>query len=377
MRRYVRGISLCLLFSVGVLAWGVGASQSWANTGPAPSMSGFGGVGGGALVVGWPMEGEQLAAAHQVRLVSPGTFVAREVSRTEFAHLGGAEAARVASRTFPGFVDGVDGGLPALARGERVAGYPADGVAQVRLAGGEHGVIVSTGPMASEVARGRRAPLDLSLVGAGGLFTPKVAAVGVRIPKRAGAGVGLGDTGVSLTPVAVSGVALAGSEGVLDGASVLYANTETDADTAVKPIPTGFEEDTVLRSVESPQQLFYRVGVPVGARLVQMGSSVEVTRGARTIATVGAPVAVDAEGTGVAVKVAISGDTLVVTVDDRGSQVRYPVLVDPTVTDPEFLYNRNWLFEAEPVGPFSSYGENGYFGDNDTEQYYAKPDLVS
>jgi len=70
MGRYARGLSLCLLFCVGVLTWGLSASQSWAAAGAQASTLGFGGVGGGALVSGWPMEGEGVAAARQVRLAT-------------------------------------------------------------------------------------------------------------------------------------------------------------------------------------------------------------------------------------------------------------------------------------------------------------------
>jgi hypothetical protein len=49
---------------------------------------------------------------------------------------------------------------------------------------------------------------------------------------------------VSLTPLGAQGVSLGGSEGAVDGASVLYANTQTDADTLVKPTTSGFEMDT-------------------------------------------------------------------------------------------------------------------------------------
>ena len=90
----------------------------------------------------------------------------------------------------------------------------------------------------------------------------------------------LSESGLSLTPASAQGAPLGGSEGVVDGASVLFANTETDTDTVVRPTTLGFEASTVLRSVDSPQQLLYRVGLPTGAsalyraavRRVQFGS---------------------------------------------------------------------------------------------------------
>jgi hypothetical protein len=65
------------------------------------------------------------------------------------------------------------------------------------------------------------------------------------------------------------GPPLGGSEGSLDGATVFYANTQTDIDTVVKPMTGGFDVKSVLRSVESPEQLHFRVGLPEGASLAQ------------------------------------------------------------------------------------------------------------
>src|SRR6185312_16241582 len=89
------------------------------------------------------------------------------------------------------------------------------------------------------------------------------------IPTRLREGVVLPEVGVSLTPVNAQGAALVGSEGQVDGASVMYANTQTDTDTAVKPTIGGMETNTILRSLASPKQLYFRVGLHSGATLKQ------------------------------------------------------------------------------------------------------------
>lgn len=137
------------------------------------------------------------------------------------------------------------------------------------LGGGTHGLIEAAQPIAIEGEDGRHIPIDLGLSESGAAFEPKTPMVGVSIPKRLSDGVQIPALSLSLTPVDAQGAVLGGSEGALVGASVFYANTQTDTDTVVKPTTGGFADDTLLRSVESPDELYFRVGLPEGASLVQ------------------------------------------------------------------------------------------------------------
>jgi DNA-binding beta-propeller fold protein YncE len=308
-------------------------------TSPTPAASLSAGGSGASSSLGVPLvtpespaQGEQARAAEEARRNSPEARIAREKSRTAFAGLGAGAAAKLASERFPAVIDDPAGGPPQLPAGESVTAYPADNVAQLALPGGKHGVLESMEPIAVQTGPGQRVPVDLSLGEAGGAFEPKTPFVPVRIPKSLGAGLSLGSTGASLTPVDAQGSPLGGSEGALDGASVLYANTQTDADTVVKPTTAGFEADTVLRSVDSPEQLFFRVGLPEGASLVQTGDGsgpVEVIDKGATLATILPPGAHDAAGAAVPVSMSVSGDTVTLTVGHRAGGYLYPVEVDP------------------------------------------------
>ena len=156
----------------------------------------------------------------------------------------------------------------------------------------------------------------------------------MRIPKKLSEGIQLPLTGVSLTPVDASGAPLAGAEGTLNGATIFYANTQTDTDALVKPTRDGFVADTVLRSVSSPEQLSFRVGMPEGAALVQAQSStgpIRVVKEGTTMAVISAPTATDAAGTTVPVALTVSGTTLTLTVAHPAGAYQDPILVDPTV----------------------------------------------
>ncbi len=328
--------------------------------------SGFAGprVGGPVMVegAGWLLGEAQLQRQREADRANPEAADARAASRSRFRGLDDAQAARLASEAYPGLVGQPEGGLPPLPGGARIAGYPTDDAARVDLAGGRHALIESLAPVAVETSHGRRVPLDLSLAEAGGSFQPAVAAVGVRIPKRLGDGVLLPGAAVSLTPVDAQGRALGGTEGRLDGSTVFYGGTQSDADTLVKPTTSGFEEDTVLRSADSPQRLYFRIGLPAGARLVRQGGSgpVQVLDLGRVLATVPTPSATDSEGTTVPVSTTVAGDTLALTVAHRSGSYRYPILVDPTVWDEQLnhigAFKTNWHFEHK--GSYFTASEN-------------------
>ncbi len=341
--------------------------MGWASVAFGEGVLALGGSGSGSfespLVIPevQPLVGGQgVAEAEEARRDSSAAVIAREESRTRFAGLGAAEAAKVAAETFPALVDTQAGGLPRLPARQAVTGYLTNYAAEVALAGGKRGVLESLTPIAVKTSQGR-APVDLGLSDAEGAIESKRPVVKVRIPMHLREGVRFSALGVSLTPVDAQGVALDGSEGVVDGATVLYANTETDADTVVKPTAFGFAVDAVLRSVASPRRLYYRVGMPRGARLVQErhGGSVRVVLGGSTIAVILAPGARDATGLIVPVSMSVSGARLTLAVDDESGEYRWPIEVDPEVNDRQLAEatggkRSNWEFATSNTSRFAS-----------------------
>src|SRR5579864_4970297 len=147
-------------------------------------------------------------------------------------------------------------------------------------------------------------------------------------------------------------VRLWGSEGQVDGSVVFYGGVGvgSDVDIAMKPSTLGFSAETFLRSERSPETLYFRVGMPQGASLVQEreAGGVGVVEQGRTIADIFPPSATDAAGSVVPVSMSVSGDTLMLSVA-RDADEEYPVDVDPTVVDSELLEaepDGNWAFES-------------------------------
>ncbi len=141
----------------------------------------------------------------------------------------------------------------------------------------------------------------------------------------------------------------------------MYANTQTDTDTVIKPITAGFDASSVLRSAQSPQELAYRLLGPSGTSLEQEQGSgpVRLIANGQAIATIPVPSATDAEGTNVPVTMVASGDTLTLTVDRRAGSYRYPIIVDPTVIDNIFwlgLEHSNWAYSTSNPSVFHQSG---------------------
>ncbi len=273
----------------------------------------------------------QQEAAVQAQRVSPGAFTDRLASRTEFEHLGVAGAERVVRKAFPALVEKHDGGVPALPAGQKIRRFSAENVAQISLPDHERGVVESVEPMAMRTASGQFEPINLALKDQGSSVTPTASQVAVQIPRHLGGGVRAPQSDVSLTPIDGKGEALHGAEGSVDGASVLYANTQTDTDTLAKSTSRGFELSAILRSQASPHELEYRLGLPSGASLVQheQHSPVQVVKEGFMVGMVLPPTAVDAAGTPVPVTMAVSGDLLTVNVKDASDEYQYPLQVDP------------------------------------------------
>lgn len=282
--------------------------------------------------------GQELNDQIQAQRLSPAAVFARERSRTAFAHLDDAAVARVVRQQLPNVIAAAPTGLAPGLGGGRIERYLSEDSARLALPGGKHAMVVSMGPIAARGGSGAYRSLDLSLHEDRGGFTPADSAVTVRIPKTLAAGGEMPANGVSLTPLRASGTPLPGS-GNLDGAAVLYPNTQTDTDTVIKATPAGFETDTLLRSVDSPEELSFHVGLPAGAILEPIpGSSgaARIVSDGKTVALIPTPTAQDAEGTPVPVTTSVSDGDIHLVVAHRGHDYRYPITVDPSVVDTAF-----------------------------------------
>ena len=98
--------------------------------------------------------GRQEADAQQAQRSSPAALVARERSRTEYAHLSVARAGQVAREAFPEAIERPAGRPPQLPAGAQILRYISPNALQVDLPGGRHAVVESSRAIALETSRG-------------------------------------------------------------------------------------------------------------------------------------------------------------------------------------------------------------------------------
>ena len=294
--------------------------------------------------------------------VSPPSV--REQSGKAYEGLSAQAAESTLQELDPAVVDVPAGGPPPLAEGQKAAGYPNDYTMSVELAGdsGEvgstggvrHALVESVTPLALETGEGKHTPIDLALHEVAGGFQPVFGLSPVHLPRHVGEGAELSDTEVSLTPVTEEGFALEG-DGVIDNAGVFYGDTEDAVDGAqdigmlAKPTTAGFELFSVLFSERSPENLYFRVGLPQGATLEQATSGeVRVQSAGQTLAIIGAPNAHDAEGTAVPITMSVaSTDTIKIDVPRKPGQFGYPLVIDPELIDGTFFPYLNPAWKAK------------------------------
>ena len=342
---------VCLASSLATVLGCTGLAQAGE-----PASFGGSGLNGSLLVVPgaeWLLGGEQLHAQWVADRANPEAVFARERSRTAYAHLDAGKAGELLRNDFPSAVDSSAGGISELPSGTRITGYLNANTAQLSLPGNQRGIIESAAPIAKLSRSHRFTPIDLTLRQTGGNYVPRTTDVPVLVPRQLSAGVSLPE-GVSLTEIDGGGRPVSGAPGALEGSSVVYANTSSATDTFVRPTATGFQMDAALRSFESPQKLFFRVGMPAGAKLRRDGSDgVSVVSGKSTLAVVRPPGAVDAAGMSVPVSMSVHGSTLVLQVDHRSGSYMYPIAVDPEILDPQLAPQgkklSNWEFLKEPT----------------------------
>jgi RHS repeat-associated protein len=346
---------------------------------------GFEPVNRGASTLGEGLEvpaaewlvGRQLRTEGEAaRRSNPESAIARRRSRVAFKDLGSAAAANLAAGAFPGLLDEPAGGLPELAPGEHITGYPSVDTARVSLPGDKHAVIVSPEPLAVETSHGRRSAINMHLVETAGAFEPQLSPTAVRIPAHLSDGARLPADGISMTPVSAAGSPLHG-EGVARGAAVFYANTETATDASFKPLLDGFAEDTILRSATSPEHLYFHLGLPAGATILTRAGDLRIVAAGDTIATVPDPTALDAEGQTVPVHTSVLGHTLELTVAHTSGDYLYPIDVDPTVIEKALiteggLSGHDWAQASDSAAFHQRFFNYGAVIEDETKARYEK-----
>ncbi|HKP90736.1 MAG TPA: hypothetical protein VJT75_12285 [Thermoleophilaceae bacterium] len=255
-------------------------------------------------------------------------------SRDAYSDQSDAEALATDRDQFDGLLEEPPLEWPPDHRGQDVRGYLSENAAVVTEADGSRGVIESTLPLRGETPGGDSAPIDLSLVRAGGTsLAPRSSIAAVRIPDEA--------TGELRFPDQDFGIKLAGAEpqdASVQSNKVFFANAVDDGDYLLEPTPAGAELSVVLRSADAPTTIPLQFELAGGQALRRTGTdddrlppgSIEVVDGSDRVAAAFPALAADAAGNDVPVSYELDGDRLSLHVGTN-AETTYPVLVDPPV----------------------------------------------
>ena len=307
---------------------------------------------------------ESSRAAHSAKVAEvrerrrdPAERAQRQRSRTLFGGKSDREAIAVARAEHAGTMKLMPWKAPALRGEEHIAGWHDDYTAKVEGGPGEGAALLqSTLPLRDVDREGRSRLLDYSLLDVGSAFVPGNPLVDVRLPKQLTDGIAVGKLRVH-----PEGARNAAAVDVEDKA--FWPNVDRDTDFVAVPTPVGVETFHQLRSTDSPETLRLRFDLPPGAVLreaVERGPAglggtsklFEVVRGDERLARILPPAAWDADNMRVPMTARVAGRTLVLEVEHRDLDVRYPLMVDPFID--HFDWNQNW--------PYKNYMDNSTDG---------------
>jgi tripartite motif-containing protein 71 len=267
----------------------------------------------------------------------------REESRYAFADLSAAESRELLLSTFAVELETLNN-EPArfLSDAQLVRPLGEDEVAATVMEDGDGMLLDASIPVRTEDESGELRKVDLTLEPAPGGFEAVNPLSEVLIPASVDQPVEIGEKGLAVSPVDVSGESDAE---LLGDKNVFYPEAlgpGSDADRLISPIAGGVEIFDLLRSAESPEVLRFAIELPEGAELRSDGyGGATILSGKESVASIPPPVAVDAQGTPVPVELSVEGSAVALHVPHRNADVAYPLLVDPTIQ--EDWYNYNWF----------------------------------
>jgi RHS repeat-associated protein len=287
---------------------------------------------------------KRLAVRERARR-SPKARVQRRRSRRAFASLTGNRAVRLGAQTFPGALSSA---LPAgldLDKGEHLERYLGDFAARISLPGDQPDAIVeSIAPLRAPNENGDKASVELELEDQDGHYESRNPVVEVSYSKDPNQGVVLkaAEVGVSLAGVPPQ------AQSREEDDRLVVSDAAPDTDLWVTPNISGFQTFALLRSTTSPERLAFEIDMPDGAELGgNPDGTVSVVRGDEELVSISSPVASDADGVAIPVEMSVSGSRLILDVDHREKDLRYPLLVDPVYTSDA------WDWWPKSTGPYT------------------------
>lgn len=301
---------------------------------------------------------EQALERLSERRGSPAAKQERVESRTAYEELSAGQALVLAKHIHPEAITETSWDPLSSSTGE-VERYVGDYAAVIDEPGQPSDSLVeSTTPMLVPTESGELAPVDHSLLQSPGSIEEKNPLAPVDMANAVSEGVLFSDIGVGVSPAGAAGSATA----QLARDTAFFANAYRATDYLVRPALGGVEVSYQLRSASSPETFRLDFALPAGAHLQAGDGEIEIVSGSDEIlARIAEPATWDADGWEVPVSYRVEGDTVVLAVDHRGRDLRYPLIVDPTIVEDQFYWN-GWAawYSGRYAPDFLGWGEYVY-----------------
>jgi hypothetical protein len=284
----------------------------------------------------------------------------RRASRSAYGNLDRSQAVELAQDHFPELRQRAYRSLE-LRPGERVAQWLGDRAARIEQGAGRPDLFLESQlPLRTADAE----PVDLALRTEGDSFSPLSPLVDVNIDADANDGLHLPDIDVGVAPVGTENVT-----GVARQDKAFFAEATADTDLVVTPLPQGVDLGAQLRSPASPETVRWRLDLPAGAQLRESSDGgAEIIGADGALAKITAPIAWDADDRAVITRLRVEGSELVVAVEHRDADVRYPILLDPTILEDNGFWSSTtgidltgWMF-TNPSSRFNYFYGSAYLG---------------
>ncbi len=292
----------------------------------------------GADVAEGLLEIKEREAEEQQLRETPQAEEEREMSTDAYADLTAAQAETLLQEQFAEQLAVIDHD-PARALSDARLDQVLGPNAALVTVGGDTMLAEGTIPVRAADEEGDLAKVDLDLQSTGEGYVPQNPITEVTLPSDSSEPVSLGDEGFAISPVLTEPASPARP---FDGEDIQYFETQKDSDLIVSPLAAGVELFSLLRSAESPEELRFEISLPEGAELQADGEGgAEVVREGERLIRISAPVAFDAQGADLPVAMQVEGSMLALTVEHRGRDVAYPLLVDPQAVQENWYDNYN------------------------------------
>jgi len=308
-------------------------------------------------------------AARAARRATPAERRARDESRAAHRGLDRAAARALARRSFGALAADVWAPLR-LREGEHFAGYLNDYAAQIDRDGAQPLVAKTFVPMRDEDTTGTARRVSLALREQATAIVAENPLVDLSIARASNGSLRLQDSGLTVTPVVDS------VDGVVEDGRVFAESVGTDLDQIIQPTTLGAQYLWQARSAASPEHMRLQIGLPDGARLrlasedlaissgpitaqdATVRQAVEVVQGEEVIARIDVPLTVDSDGEPVRTYYELDGQDVLVRFPHRDQDLKYPLLVDPTVT--ETWSGGDWGSDGWGNGQFLNGGPHAF-----------------